>query len=193
VSVSQHAPYYWPYVLALLIGLVLIICLPELSLTIPRSAGFVRQPEEPERWIALHCRRTGVSRRASGVLRDRSAGRYPRADVVGPCAEQGRHRHLAAHFEQARLGRLWLAEGIWRPRLDTGAAHDFPRGEPAGARSRGVVVQHHDARPGIDPVRHRGAEAALSAARREYRRLVVPGFFRAGRGIGPRLAEDRRQ
>jgi hypothetical protein len=26
----------------LLIGLMLIICLPELSLTIPRSAGFVR-------------------------------------------------------------------------------------------------------------------------------------------------------
>jgi len=42
VPVSQHAPYYWPYVLALLIGLVLIICLPELSLTLPRSAGFVR-------------------------------------------------------------------------------------------------------------------------------------------------------
>src|SRR5438309_7383442 len=42
VSVSQHAPFYWPYVLALLIGLALIICLPELSLTIPRSAGFVR-------------------------------------------------------------------------------------------------------------------------------------------------------
>jgi len=31
-----------PYVLALLIGLMLIICLPELSLMIPRSAGFVR-------------------------------------------------------------------------------------------------------------------------------------------------------
>src|SRR6202521_4965868 len=42
VSVSQHAPYYWPYVLALVIGLLLIICLPELSLTLPRSAGFVR-------------------------------------------------------------------------------------------------------------------------------------------------------
>jgi tripartite ATP-independent transporter DctM subunit len=42
VPVSQHAPHYWPYVLALLIGLLLIICLPELSLTIPRSAGFVR-------------------------------------------------------------------------------------------------------------------------------------------------------
>jgi hypothetical protein len=35
-------PYYWPYVLALLIGLLLIICIPELSLMIPRSAGFVR-------------------------------------------------------------------------------------------------------------------------------------------------------
>ena len=42
VSVGQHAQDYWPYVLALLIGLMLIICLPELSLAIPRSAGFVR-------------------------------------------------------------------------------------------------------------------------------------------------------
>ncbi len=42
VPVGQHARYYWPYVLALLIGLGLIICLPELSLTIPRGAGFVR-------------------------------------------------------------------------------------------------------------------------------------------------------
>src|SRR5438046_7950630 len=42
VSVGEHARGYWPYVLALLIGLMLIICLPELSLMIPRSAGFVR-------------------------------------------------------------------------------------------------------------------------------------------------------
>src|SRR5437588_1657411 len=42
VSVGEHARGYWPYVLALLIGLLLIICLPELSLMIPRSAGFVR-------------------------------------------------------------------------------------------------------------------------------------------------------
>src|SRR6266852_3490021 len=42
VSVGEHARGYWPYVLALLIGLMLIICLPELSLAIPRSAGFVR-------------------------------------------------------------------------------------------------------------------------------------------------------
>jgi C4-dicarboxylate transporter, DctM subunit len=42
VSVMQHARAYWPYVAALLIGLLLIILVPELSLAIPRSAGFVR-------------------------------------------------------------------------------------------------------------------------------------------------------
>jgi C4-dicarboxylate transporter DctM subunit len=42
VSVFQHAKYYWPYLLALLAGLMLIICIPELSLFLPRSAGFVR-------------------------------------------------------------------------------------------------------------------------------------------------------
>jgi TRAP-type C4-dicarboxylate transport system permease large subunit len=42
VSVGKHAVTYWPYVLALLVGLMLIICLPELSLALPRSAGFVR-------------------------------------------------------------------------------------------------------------------------------------------------------
>jgi C4-dicarboxylate transporter DctM subunit len=42
VPVGEHAKTYWPYVLALLVGLMLIICLPELSLAIPRSAGFVR-------------------------------------------------------------------------------------------------------------------------------------------------------
>jgi len=42
VPVGRHARRYWPYVLALLCGLMLIICIPELSLMIPRSAGFVR-------------------------------------------------------------------------------------------------------------------------------------------------------
>jgi tripartite ATP-independent transporter DctM subunit len=42
VSVGAHARRYWPYVVALLAGLMLIICIPELSLLIPRSAGFVR-------------------------------------------------------------------------------------------------------------------------------------------------------
>lgn len=42
VTVWQHARYYWPYLLALLVGLMLIICIPELSLTLPRSAGLIR-------------------------------------------------------------------------------------------------------------------------------------------------------
>ena len=40
-------------------------------------------------------------------------------------------------------------------------------------------------------VRQRAAEEALSAAHRQCRRLVVPGLFRARRGIGSRLAEDQ--
>jgi tripartite ATP-independent transporter DctM subunit len=42
VPVGRHARTYWPYLLALLIGLILIICVPELSLMLPRSAGLVR-------------------------------------------------------------------------------------------------------------------------------------------------------
>src|SRR5258708_6608129 len=42
ISVGQHARAYWPYVLALLLGLMLIICIPELSLFLPRSAGLIR-------------------------------------------------------------------------------------------------------------------------------------------------------
>ncbi len=42
VSVGRHAKTYWPYLLALMVGLVLIICIPELSLFLPRSAGMIR-------------------------------------------------------------------------------------------------------------------------------------------------------
>jgi len=42
ISVGQHARHYWPYVLALFAGLLLIICIPELSLFLPRRAGLVR-------------------------------------------------------------------------------------------------------------------------------------------------------
>jgi C4-dicarboxylate transporter DctM subunit len=43
VSVFTHARSYWPYLLALLVGLMLVICIPELSLFLPRSAGFIKQ------------------------------------------------------------------------------------------------------------------------------------------------------
>ncbi len=42
VAVFQHAKYYWPYLLALFFGLMLIICIPELSLFLPRRAGLIR-------------------------------------------------------------------------------------------------------------------------------------------------------
>lgn len=42
VPVGRHARAYWPYLLALLLGLMLIICIPELSLFLPRSAGLIR-------------------------------------------------------------------------------------------------------------------------------------------------------
>jgi C4-dicarboxylate transporter DctM subunit len=42
VTVFQHARYYWPYLLALFLGLMLIICIPELSLFLPRRAGLIR-------------------------------------------------------------------------------------------------------------------------------------------------------
>lgn len=42
VTVWHHAKFYWPYIVALMIGLMLIICIPELSLYLPRKAGLIR-------------------------------------------------------------------------------------------------------------------------------------------------------
>jgi C4-dicarboxylate transporter DctM subunit len=42
ISVGQHVRAYLPYLAALLIGLMLIICIPELSLFLPRHAGLIR-------------------------------------------------------------------------------------------------------------------------------------------------------
>jgi C4-dicarboxylate transporter DctM subunit len=42
VGVGEHFPTYVPYMLALVVGLVLIICVPEISLTLPRIAGLIR-------------------------------------------------------------------------------------------------------------------------------------------------------
>ncbi len=42
LSVGQHARVYWPYVAALLVGLLLIIVFPQLTLFLPRSAGLIK-------------------------------------------------------------------------------------------------------------------------------------------------------
>src|SRR5258705_11373270 len=47
LSVGQHFRTYLPYMLALIAGLLLIICIPEISLTLPRLAGFVKKSVVP--------------------------------------------------------------------------------------------------------------------------------------------------
>jgi C4-dicarboxylate transporter DctM subunit len=42
ISVERHLRAYWPYVLGLLAGLLILIWLPELTLFLPRRAGLVR-------------------------------------------------------------------------------------------------------------------------------------------------------
>jgi C4-dicarboxylate transporter DctM subunit len=42
ISVGQHFKAYWPYLAALMVGLILLIVFPELTLFLPRHAGAVR-------------------------------------------------------------------------------------------------------------------------------------------------------
>ena len=42
LSVGQHWRSYMPYVAALLVGLMLIILFPQISLFLPRSAGLIK-------------------------------------------------------------------------------------------------------------------------------------------------------
>ncbi len=42
VSVGRHLKTYWPYLLALFVGLMLLILFPEITLFLPRRAGLIR-------------------------------------------------------------------------------------------------------------------------------------------------------
>ena len=42
ITVTRHFPAYWPYVAALLLGLLILIWFPEITLFLPRRAGLVR-------------------------------------------------------------------------------------------------------------------------------------------------------
>ena len=42
LSITQHMPYYWPYALALAVGLLVVVLVPELTLWLPRGAGLVK-------------------------------------------------------------------------------------------------------------------------------------------------------
>ena len=42
ISVGRHFRAYWPYLVSLVIGLLLLIVFPEITLFLPRRAGLVR-------------------------------------------------------------------------------------------------------------------------------------------------------
>jgi len=42
ISVGQHFTAYWPYLVALVVGLLLLIVFPEITLFLPRHAGVIR-------------------------------------------------------------------------------------------------------------------------------------------------------
>jgi C4-dicarboxylate transporter DctM subunit len=42
ISVGQHFKAYWPYLAALVVGLLLLILFPEITLFLPRQAGVIR-------------------------------------------------------------------------------------------------------------------------------------------------------
>jgi C4-dicarboxylate transporter, DctM subunit len=42
ISVGQHFRAYWPYLTALVVGLLIFIVAPEITLFLPRRAGLVR-------------------------------------------------------------------------------------------------------------------------------------------------------
>jgi C4-dicarboxylate transporter, DctM subunit len=42
ISVAEHFRAYWPYLVALFVGLLVLILFPEISLFVPRQAGMVR-------------------------------------------------------------------------------------------------------------------------------------------------------
>jgi C4-dicarboxylate transporter, DctM subunit len=42
ISVTQHFRAYWPYVAALIVGLLILIWFPEITLFVPRRAGLIR-------------------------------------------------------------------------------------------------------------------------------------------------------
>ena len=91
---------------------------------------------------------------------------------------------------QEGLARLGLAQAIRRPGLELGAEAPVRRGMRARRRAAHRAVRPGDGGAGDHGLRHARAAAALPARHRQRRGLVEPGLQRAGRGLGPGVAED---
>ncbi len=42
LTITQHMPHYWPYAVALAVGLLVVILVPDLTMWLPRGAGLAR-------------------------------------------------------------------------------------------------------------------------------------------------------
>ena len=42
LTITQHMPHYWPYAVALAVGLLVVILVPELTMWLPRGAGLAK-------------------------------------------------------------------------------------------------------------------------------------------------------
>ena len=42
LTITQHMPHYWPYAVALAVGLLVVILVPELTMWLPKGAGLAR-------------------------------------------------------------------------------------------------------------------------------------------------------
>ena len=105
-------------------------------------------------------------------------------------ARQGGLPRLAPHRRQQGLGRprrgRWsTAAPGWTPTQRYIWSEELARRHRADPA---VLGQH--GRAGDLHLRHARAEGQVPARHRDRRRLVVPGLFRAGRRLRPRLAED---
>ena len=125
------------------------------------------------------------------LLRRKTCRPRSRQNGRGPTASAKRTWSLAAHPERQGLGGAALAGGMGRHRLDAGAALYLFSDEMQQAPAPGAArLRRQHGRAGDRHLRQRGAEAAIPAAHRQSRRLVVPGLFRARRRLRPRLAAD---
>jgi len=101
-------PYYWPYVLALLIGLLLIIALPELSLTIPAAPACSIQRSRSD-GFALTADELAFRDELRAFFRDNVAGRYRERMRLGQYPPKDDTVTWQRILNRRKLGRLQLA------------------------------------------------------------------------------------
>ena len=128
---------------------------------------------------------------ASAWLARQPARRAARqGDALRPLVE-GRSAALAQDPRRQGLDRAGVAAGMGRHRLERRAALHLRGGVRLRRRAAARPLRPDDVRAGAAEVRHRGAEAALPAAHLPRRGFLVPGLFRTGLRLRPRIAAAR--